>query len=721
MALAINEEHVDLSGVVTEFAVEQGVRAATRRATGTPPQPGAEPDRLWKQQAEQGWAGLHLPEEHGGSGFGLPELAVVLEGLGREAGGGPLLPTVVASALVAQYGTAEQQAALLPGLADGSTPASLALTASVEGGECGALSGDAGPGIGAVWASLHLIRSGEDIVVLRGETVRVEALDALDPALGIGSVHVDGAGDVLGGAAAAATRLLRTLAAAEAAGGARATLDMALAYAKVREQFGRTIGSFQAIKHHLADMLTRSEMAVATAWDAARVVPGPDGSGGDGQADLAAAVAATVAVRAYLDNARMNIQVHGGIGFTWEHDAHLYLRRAQTLAALAAPHDEAADEVAARTAAGVRRQYGVSLPPEAEEFRTAAREFATRYQGAPEADRRKLALVEGYLQPHWPRPYGRGAGPVEQLVVEQELVGLGLPNLGIGGWVLLTLLQTASEEQVERWVRPGLLGEYVWCQLFSEPGAGSDAAAVQTRGVRVDGGWRVTGQKVWTSGAQYCQRGLATIRTNPDAPKHRGITAMVIDLTAPEVTVRPLRELTGQSLFNEVFFDDVFVPDADVVGEPGDGWSVARATLANERVSIGGRRSGQAAAELLRLTDKYRPGDTGLIREIGALIANELGHELLNLRAVERAVLGAEPSVEGNVSKLLAAEHGQRVSELGMEIAGPAAVTGKQKTLTLTYLFQRAMTIAGGTSEVSRNVIAERILGLPREAIKNEG
>jgi alkylation response protein AidB-like acyl-CoA dehydrogenase len=187
------------------------------------------------------------------------------------------------------------------------------------------------------------------------------------------------------------------------------------------------------------------------------------------------------------------------------------------------------------------------------------------------------------------------------------------------------------------------------------------------------------------------------------------------------VTVRPLRELTGQSLFNEVFFDDVFVPDADVVGEPGDGWSVARTTLANERVSIGGRRSGQAAAELLRLTDKYRPGDTGLIREIGALIANELGHELLNLRAVERAVLGAEPSVEGNVSKLLAAEHGQRVSELGMEIAGPAAVTGKQKTLTLTYLFQRAMTIAGGTSEVSRNVIAERILGLPREAIKNEG
>jgi alkylation response protein AidB-like acyl-CoA dehydrogenase len=242
---------------------------------------------------------------------------------------------------------------------------------------------------------------------------------------------------------------------------------------------------------------------------------------------------------------------------------------------------------------------------------------------------------------------------------------------------------------------------------------------VQTRGVKVDGGWRVTGQKVWTSGAQHCQRGLATVRTNPDASKHAGITAMVIDLTAPEVTVRPLKELTGHAMFNEVFFDDVFVPDEDVVGEPGAGWAVARATLANERVSIGGQRAGFSAAKLLRFVEKHAAGDTALTREVGALIAAEAGINLLNLRAVERAVLGAEPSVEGNVSKLLGAEHGQRVSELGMRIAGPAAVTGGEPDLALNYLYQRAMTIAGGTSEVSRNVIAERILGLPREAIMN--
>jgi alkylation response protein AidB-like acyl-CoA dehydrogenase len=713
MALAISEEHADLSAVVQEFAVEQGARAATRRAVESPPRPGAEPDPLWKQLTGLGWAGLHVGEEYGGSGYGLPELAVVLEGLGREVGGGPLLPTAVASALVAECGTTEQRAALLPGLVDGSTPAALALTGSVEVSG-GTARGAAGPGIGAVWAALHLVRSGADVLVLGAGAVRVDAVDGLDPSLGVGSVHVDGTGEVLAGAAATASRLLRLAGAAEAAGGARATLDAAVAYAKVREQFGRTIGSFQAIKHHLADMLVRSELAVAAAWDAARVAPGADG-----QADLAAAVAARVAIGAYLDNARMNIQVHGGIGFTWEHDAHLYLRRATALSALAGAPDAAADDVVAKVAAGVRREYGVTLPPQAEQFRVAAREFAARYRATPEAERRRLALDEGYLLPHWQRPWGRAAGPVEQLVLEQELADLHLPDLGIGGWVLLTLTQTASPEQLERWIRPGLLGRLVWCQLFSEPGAGSDAAAVQTRGIKVDGGWRVTGQKVWTSGAQNSQRGLATIRTDPGAPKHRGITAMVIDLTAPGVTVRPLRELTGFSMFNEVFFDDVFVPDEDVVGAPGAGWAVARATLANERVSIGGRRAGFSAADVIGLVARHAPGDAGLMREIGAALAEEQAIGLLNLRAVERAVLGAEPSVEGNVSKLLGAEYGQRVTELAMRVAGPAAVTGGESGLALNYLYQRAMTIAGGTSEDSRNVIAERILGLPRETIMN--
>jgi alkylation response protein AidB-like acyl-CoA dehydrogenase len=322
---------------------------------------------------------------------------------------------------------------------------------------------------------------------------------------------------------------------------------------------------------------------------------------------------------------------------------------------------------------------------------------------------------------HWPKPWGRGATAVEQLVLEQELADVDIPDFGIGGWVLLTITQTASAEQVERWLRPSLLGELVWCQLFSEPGAGSDAAAVQTRGVRVEGGWRVTGQKVWTSGAHLCNRGLATIRTDPSASKHKGVTAIAVDLTAPGVTVRPLREITGQALFNEVFFDDVFVPDEDVIGEPGSGWTVARATLGNERVSIGGGGGGGrrfAAEDLLPILERHGAGDAASAREVGRLVAVAQSARLLNARSVERAVVGAEPSVEGNVTKLLGAEHEQEVAELGLRIAGPAVVVGDEPRLEHAYLLSRSLTIAGGTSEVTRNVIAERILGLPREAVR---
>lgn len=329
-----------------------------------------------------------------------------------------------------------------------------------------------------------------------------------------------------------------------------------------------------------------------------------------------------------------------------------------------------------------------------------------------------MLAESGYLVPHWRTPFGRAAGAIEQLVIEDEMAEVDQPNLGIGGWVLLTLTQQADEDQIARWVMPSLLGEFQWCQLFSEPGAGSDAAAVSTRGVKVDGGWRVTGQKVWTSGAQDCNRGLATIRTNRDAPKHKGITAMVMDMHAPGVTVRPLREITGESLFNEVFFDDVFVPDSDVVGAVDNGWKVARATLGNERVTIGaGSREGLSAFDLLDVAAAEKPGDVEVSRAIARLVVEEQNMRLLDLRRVVRAVVDAGPGPEGNVTKLLSAEHAQRVTELGMQIAGASAVTGAYGEISFEYLFDRCLSIAGGTSEITRNVIAERLLGLPRDPL----
>jgi 3-oxochol-4-en-24-oyl-CoA dehydrogenase len=285
--------------------------------------------------------------------------------------------------------------------------------------------------------------------------------------------------------------------------------------------------------------------------------------------------------------------------------------------------------------------------------------------------------------------------------------------------VIQTIAQHGAPEQLDRWVRPTLLGEIEWCQLFSEPGAGSDAAAISTRGVRVDGGWRVTGQKVWTTRAHESDWGFATVRTDASGAKHAGITMMAVDLRAPGVDVRPLRELTGDALFNEVFFDDVFVPDTDVVGEVGQGWRVARATLGNERVSIGGGAAGRLpirAQDLLPLAAASADPHVAE-REVGALITDELAMRLLLLRQAARAVGGTEPGPEGNLSKLFASEHAQRLTGLGVRLAGAAAVTGANELIMRSYLWARCLTIAGGTSEIARNQVAERLLGLPRDPL----
>jgi alkylation response protein AidB-like acyl-CoA dehydrogenase len=281
--------------------------------------------------------------------------------------------------------------------------------------------------------------------------------------------------------------------------------------------------------------------------------------------------------------------------------------------------------------------------------------------------------------------------------------------------VVPTLLQHGSDELIERLMWPSLEGELRWCQLFSEPGAGSDAAAVATKAKKVDGGWSVTGQKVWTSDAMNCQRGLATVRTDPNVPKHKGITAMVIDLADPAVRIQPLKEITGETLFNEVFFDDVFVPDRDVVGAVNAGWTVAMATLGNERVSIGGGSVTMTADALLELLARHRPDDGGLVRDVGALLIEAYAAATLNLRQAARAVFDTGPGIEGNIAKLFGAEHAQRVAELALRIAGPALMLGDEGNVLHDYLFSRCLTIAGGTSEVVRNLIAERILGLPRE------
>jgi len=721
MGIALTDDHRELAEVARAFLTSQKARWAARSLLDT-----ADESRppFWQNLVELGWLGLHIDEEHGGSGYGLPELVVVIEELGRAVAPGPFVPTVIASAVIAKDGTADQKSRLLPGLIDGTITAAIGLDSQVRVSD-GLADGDAGIVLGAGLGELLVIAAGDDVLLLeRGrDGVSVDVPDNLDPTRRSGRVRLQNvsvtADDIVPGARESTLARARTLLAAEAVGGASDCVDAAVAYAKVREQFGRTIATFQAVKHHCANMLVAAESATAAVWDASRAA-----SEDEQQFRLIAAAAATLAFPAYARNAELNIQVHGGIGFTWEHDAHLHLRRALVIAALLGG-DAPARDVFDRTASGAVRENSLDLPAEAEELRTRIRADAAEIATLDKRAQRDKLIETGYVMPHWPKPWGLAADAVEQLVIEEEFRAAGIkrPDYSITGWVILTLIQHGTPWQIERFVEKALRQDEVWCQLFSEPEAGSDAASVKTRATRVDGGWKINGQKVWTSGAQYCSRGLATVRTDPDAPKHAGITTVIIDMKGPGVEVRPLRQITGGSEFNEVFFNDVFVPDEDVVGSPNSGWTVARATLGNERVSIGGSGSYYEglAAKLVQLAQQHADRSAGAQVRVGYYLAEDHALRLLNLRRAARSVEGAGPGPEGNVTKLKLAEHmieGGAISAalVGPEVAltdGPGAVVGRM------MMGARGMAIAGGTSEVTRNQIAERILGMPRDPLIN--
>ena len=716
MPIALTDDHRAVGDVARSFLAAQQARNAAREmldadAGSMPP--------FWGALAELGWLGLHIEEQYGGSGFGLPELVVVIDELGRAAAPGPFVPTVVVSSVIDTAGSAEQKARLLPGLVDGTRTGGIGFDGQVTLTGKRA-SGDAGVVIGAELADLLLVTAGDDVLIVE-RTAHGVALDvpgSLDRSRRSGRVTLsDVAVELLPGARAAALARARTLFGAEAVGGAADCVDAAVAYAKVREQFGRTIATFQAVKHHCANMLVAAESAVACVWDAARAA-GED----EQQFRLIAAAAAALAFPAYLRNAELTIQVHGGIGFTWEHDAHLHLRRALTVGALLGGDGPATDTFTL-TAAGGSRNNSVDLPEEAEALRTEIRAEARRIAALDEVAQLEELIATGYLMPHWPKPWGRAAGAVEQLLAEEEFTAAGVkrPDYGITGWVILTVIQHGTASQIDRFVATALRKEEIWCQLFSEPAAGSDAAAVKTRATRTEGGWIVNGQKVWTSGAHYCTRGLATVRTDVHGPKHAGITMVVLDMKAPGVEVRPLRQITGSSEFNEVFFNDVFVPDEDVVGEVNGGWTVARATLGNERVSIGGGAGGIAPATAWLVDLARRHGDraVGTPQRVGRFLAEDHALRLLNLRRAVRSIEGSGPGPEGNITKLKLAEHFQEQGAIATSLLGPEMVldNGEGALAARAAMGARGMAIAGGTSEIARNQIAERILGMPRDPL----
>jgi alkylation response protein AidB-like acyl-CoA dehydrogenase len=389
----------------------------------------------------------------------------------------------------------------------------------------------------------------------------------------------------------------------------------------------------------------------------------------------------------------------------------------------------------------MRGWLGTVLPPGWMEALEAGDDeaFAAARKGFDPFGWMRTIGAAGYAAPLWPREHGGlSQPPWAQQVVREELSAWRLPTFGVNllgvGLAGPTIIEHGNEEQKSRYLPKILTGAEIWCQLFSEPGSGSDLASLSTRAMRDGDEWVVNGQKVWTSLAQLAKWGMLVARTDPDVPKHEGLTYFVLDMKSPGVEVRPLVQITGSADFNEVFLTDVRVPDSQRVGTVGDGWRVARTTLMNERVALSGLAID--AASLMggvrkdpwqQILDGVPDRSDPLTRQSLArvYIAQEV-KEITSARAAAARLSGRDPGPEGGIGKIFNAELNQRRTEMTVDAAGMAGIAWlpgdeEAKQRATAFLRTRANTIEGGTSEILRSQIAERLLGLPREPAVDKG
>jgi 3-oxochol-4-en-24-oyl-CoA dehydrogenase len=728
VAIALDEDQLALAEACRGFVARHAPTADTRERFE--PLAAGEAPESWDAVVAQGLTSIHLPEPHGGGGS-LVDLAVVVEESARGLLPGPLLPTVLTSALLADArpdAQSEVVAGLIGRLAEGARGATATVTAPLVATRTAggwSVSGTSAPVLGAPGADVLLLGAesadGDVWFVVdahaRPTGLTVTPSAPVDLTRGIGQIVLDGLvvpeSDVLVLTTGRVRAVAAALFSAEAVGLAGWCVNAATEYAKIREQFGRTIGSFQAIKHKLARMFIQVQLMSAAAWDAARAL-----SEDDEQARLATAAAAIICLPAAAELGLDTITLFGGIGYTWEHDAHLYWRRAMVLNSLAGPVEQWKRELG-RGSRNASRRLDIDLVGEDPAFRAqiaATLGAAARLDGQ---DRRDHLAAAGLVLPHYPAPYGIAATPIQQIVIAQEYERSEVeqPKTIIGEWAMPTILSYGTEEQKDFFVPATLRGEISWCQLFSEPGAGSDLAALATKAERVEGGWKLTGQKIWTSNAHTADWAICLARTNTEVPKHKGITYFLVDMRSPGLEVRPLREANGNYLFNEVFLDEVFVPDARVVGEVDNGWRLARTTLSNERVSIGGMLAIRLPVHELAERKDLVASDADVDAGLGTVIAQAQVIGAMQLRDVIRRISGLEPGVEGSALKVAAGALHVTVTGEAMKWLGPASAVaeGPGAQSTQQYLSSPPMLIGGGTPEIQLNVIAERILGLPRD------
>ncbi len=747
MTIATTDEHKAVQESMSAWAASVGPiatmraglggtapkSASERRDAGSPAGSG-EPSaadswrEYWPSLVELGIFRVAVTEGEGLADGSVSDLAVLIEQAAHDLVGGPVLSTALAG-LVTGAALAED------------TPCGVALEGPVRVRDNGSgeldLTGTwpavlgAAPG-GAVL--LPVSRGDREVwCLITPDTagLRIEPLEPLDHSTPLARVECAGVrvpAEKIFEPGYAVRDLAAVLVAAEAAGIAGWCLQTATEYAKVREQFGRKIGEFQAVKHICAWLLCRAELIRAVAADAAAAASVDQGR--NPELPIAAAIAMTISLDAAVQTAKDCIQVLGGIGFTWEHDAHFYLRRAVALRQLLGGSAQWRARVTELVRRGDRRTVGLdlgfgdtarddtqaweSLGLDAAQATELAADLA-RIAALPVEQQRDALVDTGLFAPHWPAPYGRGAGPILRTLIDEQVrnAGITVPDITIGNWAVPTLLQHGSPEQIERFAQPTLRGEVIWCQLFSEPEAGSDLAALRTTATRVDGGWRLRGQKVWTSLANVANWAICLARTDPGAPKHRGISYFLVDMSSPGIEVRPLVQITGEARFSEVFLDDVFVPDDCLVGQLGAGWKIARSTLSSERVAMGGSGIGDALEELIAAAPTSGPGAELIADRIGELVSDAVAGLLLETRAAQRMLAGGDPGPQSSVRKLVGVRHRQAVAEFAVELAGTAGA--QDIDVVKEFLLTRCLSIAGGTEQILLTVAGERILGLPRE------
>lgn len=734
MALALTEEHTDLCAAASDFASRFAATAATREqlpAYGT-----GERAPYWDELVRNGLHALHIGEEHGGQGGTVADTAIVVEEFSRRLVPGPYVSTVLASAAVAAAGDCKAATRGLSSFAEGARGALVLPTGTIS-----AAAADGGWELRGTAPVLSLLSADLLVLGFTAEGVTRFALvetgcaglsrtaaPCTDLTRDAGTLELSGlkigSEEILAGLSEVHVATLQAgLLGAEAAGIMRWAVEESTAYAKMREQFGAPIGSFQAIKHKCANLLIAAELATAAAWSALVSLDQDQD-----QQKLAAGAAISAAIVPAVEAVTEAVTIFGGIGFTWEHDAHLFWRRAMTLAAqVESPGDRFA--ALGRTALELDRRIDIELPDEDPAFRARigalldrAQTLANEHDGGrwySRGSQRTFLAEEGLAAPHWPAPYGLGATPAEQVVISQEYARRGLtqPSSVIGEWAMPTILAFGSEAIKDQFALPTLRGELIWCQLFSEPGAGSDLAGLATRAAKVDGGWELTGQKVWTSGAHEADWGICLARTDKDVPKHKGLSYFLVDMRTAGVEVRPLMQSTGDAEFNEVFLDSVFVPDAYLLGEPGQGWRITATTLQNERtqISSGVSVGTEDALRSMIAQGSYSGSENEAFAALGRIAAVSSAIGALNLRETLRQVNGMQPGAGSSLAKVAHARLAREAASRVLALAGPGALFASAPGDAVTgQLSVPQVLIGGGTVEIQLNVIAERILGLPR-------